>query len=362
MPASATQLRRRLLAWYDRHRRELPWRAPPTVAVEPYRVWVSEIMLQQTTVVAVIPYFATFIARWPTVGDLAAAELDEVLHAWQGLGYYARARNLHACARTVADTLHGRFPERVEDLRRLPGIGAYTAAAIAAIAFDQPAVPVDGNVLRVLSRLHAVAAPPRQARPRIESLAAALVADHRPGDFAQAMMDLGATVCTPRTPRCDACPWMSGCAGLAAGRPEAFPKAARKRPKPTRRGVAFWVERGDGSVLLRQRPARGLLGGLMEVPTTEWRERPWMEAEAAAAAPLPADWRPLAEAVRHPFTHFDLELCVWVGHSDDDGAVAGVWWPTDRLDAQALPSVMRKVARHALSRADDASARRKPGS
>jgi A/G-specific adenine glycosylase len=329
-------------------------------------VWVSEIMLQQTTVAAVAPYFAEFMTRWPTIEDLARADLDAVLHAWQGLGYYARARNMHACARVVVETLGGRFPDSEDGLRRLPGIGAYTAAAIAAIAFARKAAAVDGNVVRVLTRLYGVADPLPRVRDGVEPLARALVPEDRPGDFAQALMDLGATVCIPRAPRCGACPWKAACAAFAGGRPEAYPARAAKKGKPIRRGVAFWVERPDGAVLLRRRPERGLLGGMMEVPSTEWRERAWTETEAAAIAPVRARWRLLPGAVHHTFTHFHLELTVLAGRCRDAAGAEGVWCPTDRLGVHALPSVMKKVVRHSLFGQSHpetgATGRRKPGS
>ncbi|HVO17494.1 MAG TPA: A/G-specific adenine glycosylase, partial [Alphaproteobacteria bacterium] len=247
-----------LLAWYDRHRRRLPWRAGPGERPDPYRVWLSEIMLQQTTVATVGPYFTAFLERWPDVARLAAAPLDDVLHAWQGLGYYARARNLHRCAAVVARDHGGRFPDTEDALRALPGVGAYTAAAIAAIAFDRPAVVVDGNVERVVARLHAVDAPLPAAKPELRRLAAALTPDARPGDFAQAMMDLGATLCTPRAPRCVLCPLMAGCAARTRGIAEELPRRTAKPEKPTRRGVAFFAVDADGAVLLRRRDESGL--------------------------------------------------------------------------------------------------------
>ena len=338
-------LRRRLLAWYDRHARRLVWRAPPGTVPDPYRVWLSEVMLQQTTVVAVAPYYRDFVHRWPGVHDLAAARLDQVLHAWQGLGYYARARNLLACARMVV-AAGGRFPETEAGLRALPGIGPYTAAAIAAIAFSAKATPVDGNVVRVVARLFAVADRLPGARSRIDRLAASLTPARRPGDFAQAMMDLGASVCTVREPACGACPWRGHCAGRRSGRPEAFPVKAPKGRIPTRHGVAFWAVRPDGAVLLRRRPEKGLLGGMMEVPSTEWRAAAWSLAEAREAAPLAAAWRRLPGVVRHTFTHFHLDLAVLAGRAD--GAGDGLWCPVDRIRDHALPTVMKKVIRHAL--------------
>jgi A/G-specific adenine glycosylase len=343
----------RLLAWYDRHRRELPWRAAPGERADPYRVWLSEIMLQQTTVAAVQPYFRAFLARWPNVEALAAASLDDVLQAWQGLGYYARARNLHACAREIAWRRGGRFPDDEAGLRALPGVGPYTAAAFAAIAFGRRATAVDGNVERVMARLHAVETPLPRAKPELRALAAALTPDERCGDFVQAAMELGATVCLPRRPQCILCPWREGCAGALAGAPERFPARPRRTPRPTRKGVAFAALSPDG-LLLRRRPERGLLGGMAELPTTEWREEPWDEAEMRACAPLAADWR-WAGRIEHVFTHFRLELEVYVACLEASGE--GDWRPLDRLGEAALPSVMKKAIRRALeARASFASA------
>jgi A/G-specific adenine glycosylase len=338
-----------LLAWYDRHRRSLPWRAPAGARPDPYRVWLSEVMLQQTTVAAAVPYYERFLARWETVEALAAASLDEVLAAWAGLGYYARARNLHKCAQAVAGELGGRFPDSERSLRALPGIGAYTAAAIAAIAFDRPAVVVDGNVERVIARLFAVETPLPEAKPRLHAHAAALAPRLRPGDYAQAVMDLGATVCTVARPRCEGCPWASRCAGLARGVAAALPRRAPRRAKPLRRGIALWIERADGAVLLRRRPAKGLLGGMLEVPSTAWAEgAPDAEAAKAEAPVAVIRWRRLPGVVRHTFTHFRLELAVLAARAAEP-ATAGLWCPPDALAAEALPSVMRKVAAHALA-------------
>jgi A/G-specific adenine glycosylase len=341
-----------LLAWYDRHRRDLPWRAPPGQSPDPYRVWLSEIMLQQTTVPTVAPYFGRFVARWPTIGALAAASLDEVLHAWQGLGYYARARNLHACARAVVARHGGRFPDDPATLRALPGIGAYTAAAIAAIAFDRPMAAVDGNVERVVARIFAVATPQPQAKPRLRALAGALVPDTRAGDFAQALMDLGATICTPRRPRCVLCPWRDACAASAAGIADALPTAAAKPERPLRHGVAFWLVRPDGAVLLRRRPERGLLGGMIDLPSTEWREAPWREPEALGAAPVATRWTTLPGTVRHGFTHFRLELALLAGATGE--AAPGLWARPDQFGSLALPTLTRKLVNHALSATGDA--------
>jgi A/G-specific adenine glycosylase len=353
----------RMLAWYDRHRRDLPWRARPGERSDPYRVWLSEIMLQQTTVATVGPYFRRFLERWPDVRALASAELDEVLHAWAGLGYYARARNLHRCAQVVAFELDGRFPDTEEGLRQLPGIGAYTAAAIAAIAFDRPAAVLDGNIERVLARVHAVEDPLPGSKETLRRLAGSLTPSGRPGDYAQALMDLGATVCVPRRPRCILCPWAEPCRARALGIQEELPRKAAKGEKPLRRGTAFWLVNPEGAVLLRRRPERGLLGGMMEVPSSPWVAGDPAASPAAspaapsaadplAAAPLPAAWRSLPGLVRHTFTHFELELEVLAAAAGEGWALAeGIWAPVDRLGDYALPTVMTKVVRHALSKA-----------
>jgi A/G-specific adenine glycosylase len=341
-----------LLAWYDRHRRDLPWRARPGETADPYRVWLSEIMLQQTTVAAVIPYFAAFLSRFPTVQALAGAELETVLQKWAGLGYYARARNLHACARAVAA---GGFPASAEALRTLPGIGAYTATAIAAIAFNQPGVPVDGNVERVAARLFGIAEPLPGAKRALEAAAAELgvqpAARSRPADFAQALFDLGATICTPRQPACALCPWRADCRAAAQGTQSALPARTPKAARPVRHGAHFWLTDRQGRVLLRRRPERGLLGGMTELPGTDWRPAPWSEAEAIEAAPQPAAWQP-AGAVRHVFTHFELRIALFAAGVERIDA-AGALHDTGALERLALPSVMRKCvaavsgARHA---------------
>ena len=342
---------RHLLAWYDRHRRVLPWRVEPYETPDPYRVWLSEIMLQQTTVTAVTPYFEAFVARWPDVGALADASLDEVLHAWQGLGYYARARNLHRCARVVAGEMDGAFPRDERGLRALPGIGTYTGAAISAIAFERRAVVVDGNVERVMARLFAIEDPLPGAKPVLYERADRLTPAARPGDYAQAVMDLGATVCTPRKPRCEACPVARQCLAWARGIAATLPVRTPKPVRPVRRGVVFVALNSHGAVLLRRRPERGLLGGMMELPSTDWRGEPWSFDEAVQAAPLQAAWRELPGSVRHTFTHFHLELLVLVGNAGAVGCKSrpvGIWCPPDRLSEQALPSVMKKVFSHAL--------------
>lgn len=337
-----------LLAWYDRHRRRMPWRPPPGERADPYHVWLSEIMLQQTTVATVGPYFDGFLRRWPTVGALAAADLDDVLHAWQGLGYYARARNLHKCAQVVAAHHGSRFPDGEAALLELPGIGPYTAAAIAAIAFDRPSTPVDGNVERVMARIFAIDTPLPDAKPALKAAAARITPDRRPGDYAQAVMDLGATVCTPRKPRCLLCPWQDRCAAHAAGIEESLPARKAKAPKPTRHGIAFWIANRNGDVLLRRRAERGLLGGMMEIPSSEWRTEVRDLPALGAEAPVAAGWRLLDGAVRHTFTHFHLELLVAVGRFDGAPPAACRWAAVDSLGDHALPTLMKKVAAHAV--------------
>jgi A/G-specific adenine glycosylase len=336
-----------LLAWYDRHHRDLPWRARPGETVDPYRVWLSEIMLQQTTVVTVAPYFVRFVARWPDIHALAAASLDEVLHEWQGLGYYARARNLHACARAVVERHDGRFPDDPAMLRGLPGIGDYTAAAIAAIAFDHRSAAVDGNVERVVARLFAVEEPLPQAKPRLRALATSLVPDRRAGDFAQAVMDLGAVLCTPRRPRCVLCPWRADCAAAAAGIAESLPARAGKPERPVRYGIVFWLVRDDGAVLLRRRPEKGLLGGMIELPSTAWRDTPWDAAEAIPAAPAATAWTALPGTVQHGFTHFRLELALMAGHTA--ALPEGIWARPDEFKNYAFPTLTKKLVNYALS-------------
>lgn len=346
-PRAARLLTESLLAWYDAHRRDLPWRARPGERADPYKVWLSEIMLQQTGVVTVARYFAAFLARWPCVEALASAPLDDVLAAWAGLGYYARARNLHACARVIASEHGGRFPRGEAELLRLPGVGPYTAGAIAAIAFDAPCVALDGNVERVVSRLFAIPAPPRLAKAEIRRRTESLLSRERPGDFAQSLMDLGATVCTPRAPSCGRCPLADECAARLSGAPEAFPVRAAKTPRPKRRGAAFILRCGD-FVLLRRRPPKGLLGGMIEFPSTPLGED--LGAEFARAhSPLIAYWRARAGTVRHVFTHFALELTVYEAFVEPPvPAVANCRWAlASDIGKEGLPTLMRKVAVHA---------------
>ena len=334
----------RLLDWYDRNRRRLPWRALPGEAADPYKVWLSEVMLQQTTVKTVGPYFAAFVARWPTVKALGAADIEEVLQAWAGLGYYSRARNLFRCAKLVAEKLDGVFPDTEAGLRALPGVGAYTAAAIAAIAFGRHAAVVDGNIERVTTRLFALETPLPAAKPAIARAVAAMTPADRPGDFAQGMMDLGATICTPKRPACGLCPFMADCAARLEGNPEIYPRKAPKPKRPLRRGAAFWLTRPDGYVLVRKRPDKGLLGGMTEIPGTVWSEE-FDPAKAVEEAPVKARWRPLPGLVRHGFTHFELEITV---HAADalvtTKAPEGMRWVRlADLDKEALPTVIRKI-------------------
>jgi A/G-specific adenine glycosylase len=339
---------RALLAWYDRHRRRLPWRALPGETPDAYRVWLSEIMLQQTTVKAVAPYYARFLHLWPDVETLAAAPLGDVLKAWAGLGYYARARNLHACAKAVVERHSGVFPTTEDELRALPGIGAYTAAAITAIAFDRRAVAIDGNIERVIARLFAVETQLPAAKPEIRRFAETLVPVRRPGDFTQAMMDLGATICTPKKPACVLCPFMSACSARMRGDAEGFPRKAPKVEGKLRRGASFVVTRADGHVLVRSRPQKGLLGGMTEVPSTDWTHD-FDEAEALAVAPLKAKWRRVPGVVEHGFTHFPLQQSVYVADVPArTKAPPGMRWiALQELSSEALPNIMRKVVVHA---------------
>lgn len=336
-----------LLAWYDRNHRHLPWRSPPGMYADPYHVWLSEIMLQQTTVAAVRPYYLTFLSRWPTVEALAAADDADVMAAWAGLGYYARARNLLSCARIIVRDHGGHFPGTEQALLMLPGIGAYTAAAIASIAFGQRAVVVDGNVERVMARLHAVTDPLPGAKKHLRTLADALTPQQRCGDYAQAVMDLGATLCSPRSPNCQICPWVSLCKGYHQGIAAELPYKTAKAKRPGRYGTVFWITEPKGAVLLRQRPPKGLLGGMTEIPSTPWQETPWTLEDATSHAPIQGEtWHTIAGTVHHTFSHFDLELKVIAGTVAKTGNIAGHWVKPEHFDQEALPSVMRKVIRH----------------
>ncbi|UVI38108.1 A/G-specific adenine glycosylase [Qipengyuania spongiae] len=331
-----------LLDWYDKHARELPWRARPGVPpTDPYRVWLSEVMLQQTTVAAVKPYFAAFTMRWPDVAALAAAPEEEVMAAWAGLGYYSRARNLVKAAREVAAL--GRFPDTEAGLRALPGLGDYTAAAVAAIAFGRRAVVVDANVERVVARLFAIDTPLPAARKAIRERTDAVTPDSRAGDFAQAMMDLGATICTPREPRCLLCPLSETCEGRRTGEPTRFPVKPARKAKPQRRGTAFWIER-EGSVWLVRREGEGMLAGMRALPDDGWTAR----ADGTDAAPLEGPWTDIG-AVRHGFTHADLELAVRRIETASTPPGEGEWWPIESLDGAGLPTLFAKAARLVLA-------------
>lgn len=344
-----------LLEWYDRERRVLPWRYDQSQTPDAYKVWLSEIMLQQTTVKAVVPYFIEFVLRWPTVEKLAAAPLDDVLAAWAGLGYYSRARNLHACAKAVVALHNGRFPETEAELRSLPGIGPYTAAAVAAIGFGARATPVDGNIERVVARLFAVEELLPGAKAALRHLAGTLTPNSRAGDFAQAMMDLGARICTPRRPSCLMCPIHAGCQAKALDIAATLPRRAARAERPVRFGTAFVTLREDGHLLLRRRPDAGLLGGMLEVPSTAWGEAWLGEDEALQSAPLNAEWWPVVGAVSHTFTHFRLEMKLYRAVVPGDVQLdlwadpeRCRWVPRRGLAKSALPSVMRKIIAHAL--------------
>lgn len=343
----------RLLQWYDRHHRDLPWRTPPDalkrgVRPDPYHVWLSEIMLQQTTVEAVKPYFRAFLARWPTVADLAGADSDDVMKAWAGLGYYSRARNLKKCAEAVAARPFARFPDTEAGLRELPGVGPYTAAAIATIAFDRSAIVMDGNVERVMTRYCAIATPLPEAKAQVRTALEPLLPASRSGDFAQAMMDLGATICTPKRPSCMLCPVNDNCAGLAGGDPQLYPVKAEKPAKPLRRGAAFVALRvSDGAVLLARRPDKGLLGGMSGPPTTGWTAR--QDGDTTTdAAPFAADWKHCG-VIGHVFTHFELRLDIFCGETDGSTTPHGMFWSTpENLPGEALPTLMKKAIEAAL--------------
>lgn len=386
---------KKLLDWYDIHRRTLPWRAPRGKKIDPYRVWLSEIMLQQTTVQAVGPYFKKFIARWPDVKALAAAELDDVLAAWAGLGYYARARNLHRAAKVVAEELSGKFPRTAAELQRLPGIGHYTAGAIAAIAFDEREAAVDANAERVIARLFAVQEPLPASKLKLRALTQSLVPGKRAGDFAQALMDLGATICTPKRPACKSCPWTKECLANKRGIQETLPIKGAKAARPLKRGAAFVARDANGAVLLMKRPEKGLLGGMLQPPLGPWTESFPTRKEALLQAPFSADWKKLSGVIRHGFTHFELEIEVYVAgiasrpkqikycHSrrasrakrdaregnrgidtarsstpgspslgplarTSPGMTELFWVEANKLSNAALPTVMRKIITHAV--------------
>jgi len=342
----------KILRWYDRHRRILPWRALVGEKPDPYRVWLSEIMLQQTTVATVGPYFQKFINRWPRVHDLAAASLDEVFQMWAGLGYYRRARSLHETAQRIVADYGGVFPDDEAELLDLPGFGPYTVAAVRAIAFDQCANVVDGNVERVMARMFAITTPLPKAKAALREAAETLLPKARYGDYAQSLMDLGATICTPRNAKCDLCPWMKACRAYAVGIVRQLPRREKPKPKPTRRAIAFVAINKRGDILLRQRPPKGLLGGMMEVPSSAWLEAAMPKLAAVRGeAPVTASWHLLQGKVQHVFSHFTLEIAVALTEIGSAKAIAGCRWvPESELETQALPSVMRKIIRQALNK------------
>ena len=346
-------VRRRLLEWYDINGRDLPWRYKKNLNPDPYHVWLSEIMLAQTTVTVVKGYFKNFINRWPTLVDLADAKLGDVLHEWQGLGYYARARNLHKSAQIISKELGGRFPDTELALKQLPGVGDYTAAAIAAIGFNKLATPVDANIERVTARLFAITDVLPKGRARIIEHASVLTPKFRPGDFAQAMMDLGSSICNTKIPECNICPLNSDCIAAKKGKPERYPIKVAKKKRQVRHGMVFWGVRSDGKVMIRLRPQIGLLGGMTEFPSTDWRENVWNLAEAKKQAPIRGHWRQLDGKICHAFSHFHLELIVLIAEiniKNDMREARGLLWSTPaQFSKHALPTLMKKVAKHVAS-------------
>jgi A/G-specific adenine glycosylase len=339
-------VRRRLLHWYDQNGRDLPWRYKKDQTPDVYHVWLSEIMLAQTTVTVVIGFFDRFIDRWPRLIDLAEAELRDVLHAWQGLGYYARARNLHKSAQIIIEELGGRFPDTELALKQLPGVGDYTAAAIVAIGFNKPATPVDTNIERVTARLFALTDVLPKGRAQIREYASVLTPKIRPGDFAQALMDLGSSICKPKAPKCSICPLNIDCVAAKKGKPEGYPIKIAKVIRQLRHGMVFWGTLADGRVMLRLRPQTGLLGGMTEFPTTEWRANLWTLAEAKEQSPINGNWRQL----HHSFSHFHLELIVLAAEIEIKRGLLGagelLWCAPAQFSKHALPTLMKKVASH----------------
>jgi len=332
-----------LLVWYDNNKRQLPWRSDSQQNINPYHVWLSEVMLQQTIVTTVKPYFNLFLEKWPTINDLANADLDSVLHAWQGLGYYARARNLHKCAKYVTSYWNGKFPQSEKELLTLPGVGVYTAAAIIAIAYNQPSAPIDGNIRRVMSRVLLIDTLLPESTEVMKKFLLKTLVNDRVGDFVQAMMDLGATICKPKNPRCNLCPWKLKCDAFNLSLWEQYPSKVEKKPKKTRFGVVFWLVRGDGAVLIRRRKEKGLLGGMAELPSTDWRENEWTRREVSKLGPIDLEWRELEGIVTHTFSHFYLQLRLVHGIVGENSFLSGVWVNPKNFDDYAFPSVIKKV-------------------
>lgn len=337
----------KLIHWYDKFGRDLPWRRLPGGTPDVYRVWLSEIMLQQTMVRTVRPYYDLFLQRWPTVEALAEANIDEILTAWSGLGYYARARNLHKCAQMIVERGNG-FPRTVDEWLVLPGIGPYTAAAIAAIAFNQPVMAVDGNVERVIARLYGIEKPLPSARSEIFERGSRLIPASRPGDFLQALMDLGATICTPKKTECHSCPWSDECKALRIGKVQELPRKTPRQRKSLRYALAFWITDNEGHVFLRRRSETGLLGGMMEIPSTPWTDKPWTLEEAIRQAPVAMKWTQIPGMVQHKFSHFDIEFGILTAHSKRarPKVEGGEWYRVSELSQHPLPTLMRKIVRH----------------
>jgi A/G-specific adenine glycosylase len=339
----------KLLNWYDQNKRLMPWRPKDGSRPEPYKVWLSEIMLQQTQVATAIPYFEKFLNRWPSISKLADANLDDVLVEWAGLGYYARARNLHRCAKIITNIFNGIFPNQEQKLLELPGVGEYTAAAIMAIAFDTKATPMDGNFERVTARLNAVEKPLPGVKPLLKKYATMVTPDYRPGDYAQAVMDLGATICTPRKPQCNRCPVSGSCLSLKQGKTELIPTKTPKRKKPTRFGIAFLCINSNKEILLRRRPDKGLYAGMMEVPGTPWIQSLPSQAQILNSEPIKADWQDVPGTIVHIFTHFKLEIKVLRANPKDYNKFNHlIWQPIDSFQKAGLPSLMLKIIRHGL--------------
>lgn len=341
-PENRDILVEKLLAWYEATSRSLPWRPDNCAPANPYNIWISEIMLQQTTVATVRQRFDSFVNRWPTINKLASASVDEVLHEWQGLGYYSRAHNLHKCARIICSRFRGKFPSDTETLLSLPGIGPYTAAAIAAIAFGKPCVPVDVNVERVLLRLFAIDKPAGLVKQTVLALAGLFAIEGRSSELAQALMDLGATVCKSTNPTCSLCPWANDCLALSAGLADKLPIRPKKKLRPTRYGIVFVADRPDGAILLRRRADKGLFAGMMEFPSTPWDQKQWTVSAASKYAPFSSSWRDSGVFVKHSLTHFHLELSIFTSRAPADSE--GLWVLPLQLGRYALPTVMKKVA------------------